>query len=204
MLTFANAKLHVTFVLGNRTDISTYVPRWINWAYQDCWNQLDVHQKEDISSGNCTSAQKYISIPSGTYQILRVVVNGDVLERREWREYTSISTWPSGVPTKYYIFSTYIYFDMSPASTYAYSIYRHKDLTALSGDSDTASLPDAYEPALLSRSIAYGYRDLQMPQESAHWFTISQQQLDAAKAPHWRENADWDRGLRVDLSRRTR
>lgn len=204
MLTFANAKSHVTFVLGNRTDISTYVGRWINWAYQDCWNQLDLHQKEDISTGTCTIAQGYISIPSGTYQILRVVVNDVPLERREWREYTDIATFASAAPTKYYIFSTNIYFDTEPDDDYAYSIYRYKNLTELSSDSSTASLPDAYEPALLSRAIAYGYRDLQMPQESAHWMSISQQQMDAAKQPHWRENADWNRGLRVDVTRRTR
>lgn len=203
MLTFTNLQTQVTFAHGNRSDISSHVPIWINWAYKWAWNKLQnrgMHGAEDVSTGNCVSAQKYISVPSGTFSVMRVVVNSVTLEKRPWDEYTKITTWPSAAPTKYYIWGTTIFFDTAPDSTYAYSIYRIKNLTELSSGSDTMGLPDAFESPVISQAIAYGYRALNLPQDASYWFTSAKIDFDnAIKAyPEETEDAAWNIGFQND------
>ncbi|MEN6548085.1 MAG: hypothetical protein ABFE07_18765 [Armatimonadia bacterium] len=205
MLTYVNLKAHVTHALGNRYDISTYVGEWVNWAYKHCWNRatMVIHQAEDISTGNTVAAQAYLDIPSGTFAVLRVVVNYVVLDKRPWEEHarlpisTSMST---AAPSKYYVHGTKIYFDTKPASTYAYSVYRVKNLTALSADSDTPSLPDAFEAPLVSQAIAYGYRALNLPQEASYWFNSAKIDLIEALKPYQQETEDFATGIGVQFS----
>lgn len=204
MMTYTEAVAHITYALGNRTDIATMCGRWWNWAYLDMWEYTDAHNREDISTGALTIAQNYLTIPDGTYSIERVVIGDAPLERREWREYTDITAFASAKPTKYYIFGTKIYFDTAPDDDYAYEVWRIKTPTELSGSSQPA-LPLFFEPAMVSRALAYGYRELQMPQDSDNWFQISTQQIQSIKQQHWKENEDWNsRGLRLNPNRRTR
>ena len=203
MMNYTDMVAHVTWALGNRTDVSTYAGRWVNWAYRDIWNTAHAHNKEDISTGVLTSGTSYISIPSGTYSILSMTVDDLPLERDDWREYEKIDTFPSAAPTKYYIFGSRIYFDTEPDSAYAYEMHRIKDLTALSGTL-IPDLPDYYEGPLVSRALAYGYRDLQMPQESNNWFSISSQQMLAIKEQYHKEVEDNKQGIRLTPRRRTR
>lgn len=203
MMTYTEAVAHITYALGNRTDIATYAGRWLNWAYLDVWEYCDAHTKEDISTGNCTINQSYISIPAGTYQILRVIVDNTPMEKREWREYTEIETFADAKPSKYYIFEDRIYFDTEPDDDYAYEIFRIKDPTALTG-TGTLDLPIYYEMPLITRALAYGYRDLQMAEEANNYFAVSTQQLQSLKQQHWKENEDAERGLRLATRRRTR
>lgn len=203
MLTFTELKAHVTYIHGNRSDISTYVGVWVNWAYKWCWNKLQnrgMHAAEDVSTGNCVAAQKYIGVPSGTFAVLRVIVNSVVLEKRPWDEYAKIQTWPSAAPTKYYIWGSSIFFDTAPDDTYAYSIYRIKNLTELSGASDTMSIPEAFETAVISQAAAYGYRALNLPQDFSTWFTSAKIDFDnAIKAyPEETEDAAWGIGFQND------
>lgn len=202
MLTYTNLQAHVTHALGNRTDISTYVGEWINWAYKDVWNtcQMVFHNAEDISTGSCVAAQSYINVPSGTFAVLRVLVNGLTLKKRPWEEHSKLpSTLPSAAPTKYYLFGTKIYFDTSPASTYAYSVYRIKELTALSAGSDTPSIPDAFEAPLISKAIAYGYRALNLPQEAAYWFNSAKIDIQMAIKPYQSDSEDYQVNIGVQF-----
>ena len=202
MMTFTNLKVHVTHALGNRTDLTTYIDAWVNQAYRDIWNvcQMKFHNAEDISTGNCTSAQSYITVPSGTFAILRVLVNGVTLEKRPWDEHSKLpSTLTSGPPTKYYVFGTKIYFDTSPASPYDYSVYRVKELTELSAGSDTPSLPNAFEGPLISKSIAYGYRALNMPTEASFWFNSAKIDLQMALKPYEQEFEDYQINIGVQF-----
>ncbi len=204
MNTYTNLQAQVTYNLGNRTDISTYVSRWVNWAYNDLWNVLDVRNKEATATGTVTSGTSYIAKPAGVGQILRMTVDGKPLERREWREYSDITTFAEAAPTKYYLFSTNIYFDTEPDDTYAYVLYYIKTFTALSAGSDTPSLPDDFEAALVTRATAYGYRDLQMPDEFAAWWNASEAQVAGLRQQYFKEVEDWNRGLRLEIRRRTR
>lgn len=205
MLSYTNLQAHVTHALGNRGDISTYVPIWVNWGYQHIWNRsiMQIHQAEDVSTGTTVAAQAYIDIPAGTFAVLRVIVNYMPLEKRPWEElsYLPISTSQStAAPTKCYIHSTKIYFDTKPASTYAYSVYRVKNLTALSAGGDTPSLPDAFEAPLLSQAIAYGYRALNLPEDAAYWFNSAKIDLIEALKPYQQETEDFATGIGVQFS----
>lgn len=202
MLTFVNLKAHVTHALGNRTDVSTYVGQWVNWGYQHVWNRaiMQIHQAEDISTGNTTASTHYIGIPAGTFAVLRVIVNNVVLEKRPWEEMAHYpATLPTSAPTKYYVHGVNIYFDTDPTSTYAYSVYRVKNLTALSADADVPSLPDAFESPLLSQSIAYGYRALNLPQEASYWFNSAKIDLIEALKPYQQETEDFATGIGVQF-----
>ena len=204
MLNYTNLQTHVTHALGNRTDLTTYAGQWVNWAYQDVWNAyiMNCHQPEDISTGTTTAGQAHIAIPAGTFAVLRVVVNNVVLEKRPWEEHgrlpaaASIST---AAPTKYYIFGANIYFDTKPASAYAYSVYRVKNPTALSGGTDTPSIPDAFEAPMISKAIAYGYRALNLPQEAAYWFNSAKIDLTLALKPYQQETEDFATGIGVQF-----
>jgi hypothetical protein len=203
MMNYTQAVAHITYALGNRTDVSTYAGRWLNWAYNDLWEYADAHNKEDIADDTLAEDDSSIAIPDGTYQILRVVVDGTDMERRGWKEYTEIETFASAKPTKYYIFGANIYFDTEADDDYDVEVWRIKNPSVLSGTS-TPDLPDYYEAPLISRAIAYGFRDLQMSEESAAWFKISSDQLLSIKQQHWKENEDWSRGIRPSPRRRTR
>lgn len=203
MLGYTDLVAHVTWVLSNRTDVSTYAGRWVNWAYLDLWNKVEAHSKESITSGTLTIAQNYISIPATTTQVLRVTITDIPLEKEEWREFTKIQTFASAKPSKYYIYADRIYFDTAPDDDYAYDVWKVLGFTAISG-STQPSLPDCYEPVLITRAVAYGYRDLQMDEESIAWFAKADEQYAGIQPQFWKENEDWQHGLRLSPTRRSR
>ena len=201
MLNYTTGSAYVTYALGNRTDISSYVGTWLNMAYRDIWEVMDAHSKEDISTGSLTIAQGYLAIPDGTYQIEQVIVDDTILDKEIWREYNKIEDFPSAKPTKYYVFGTKIYFDTKPDDDYAYEIWRIKNPTDLSGTT-SPDFPLYYETPWLARALYYGYQMLQMPQEAASWYQMSLEQLGRIRQQHWKENEDLQRGLRLSPRRR--
>ena len=74
-----------------------------------------------------------------------------------------------------------------------------KDLTELSGASDTISLPAAFETCIASQALAYGYRALNLPQEASYWFNSANIDLSNALKPYSQETEDFATGIGVQF-----
>lgn len=195
MMTLSALRTEILTAVGNRDDItSAQLNQFINWAYRFVWNRMPHHQKEDLdTSVTTTSGQQYVDLPANTYAVLTVRVDSQRLDKMSRTEYFNIESPDSGVPTRYWVMGTRLYFDTEPDDEYDVEIFRIKRLTELSGDSDTLSLPDeVYETALVSQAIAYAWRHLNQPQVATLWFQNARIDIDEARRADQDEFDDYN------------
>ena len=153
--TFSTFQDNLTFELGERSDISTYVDDWINTAYMTLttksrFPELRLNyvfpELETDTTSDTTDGTAYISKPTDCL-FVRTLWDSDSdtkLIKIAWHDYLEkpgrADTDAEGAPTKWCTHGSNIYLYPTPDDTYTMYIYYRKRVAALSNDADTTAI----------------------------------------------------------------
>jgi hypothetical protein len=176
-------------VLGNtgRTDKDIYIDTYLKRAVVEIGrrhNFKSLQVETDLSIGeNAVS----IPLPSDTIRLLEArLINGTqstpmpiYSKAVVVRQYPSISSMQTGVPSMGYEQNNVIYFLPPSNGSYTIRVTCIKAPAALLAPGDTCDIPDS-EDALVAYATASVYRSLQQYQDATYWMTEFERSLAAA------------------------
>ena len=183
--TFAEFQTDLTFNLGQRDDISTYVDDWINYAYLDLctktrfWN-LQIPKKfmfpelDETDETDTVDGTQYIAIPSDCLAIYSIwnVDEDQKLTRINRRQYIvkpgREDTDEEGPPTKYVRTGAYIYLYPTPDDAYTLRTYYRKRPAVLTG-TDTTVIGAEWDEPILDLATIKGMLKLRMYDDFKMW-----------------------------------
>lgn len=190
--TLANFTDSLTFELGQRSDVSTYVANWINQAYIDFttrnkfWQlrfpknfrfpELDTDQPDVTIDGTA-----YVATPTDCLypHTVHDDTNDKKLDNMVWRTYikkTGRATATSeGKPAKWVRYGSRIYFHPTPDAAYTVTIYYRK-IPAVMITGQTTAIQSIWDEPILKLAVIQSLMRLKeydkATKEKAEWIDM--------------------------------
>ena len=187
-MTLTEMETEIRANLGGRTDLDSRLVTFINWSQTAIARRGNFKELRNYVYGTYTVAdQEYITLPSGTKNLLAIVLLDGVESRkltyvpiREFYRYIpKPDEYTTRKPTHYTLFSTTVRLYPVPDDAYELYFYRDKWPTALSGASDTSDIMSLDE-VLVAYATSRAYRSLKMMEPSLYWKGIGDEILNEA------------------------
>jgi hypothetical protein len=212
-MNFRTMQDHTIRNLGNRTDLATLVPEWLNTCYLDVITtgrlpelgkfapipvpELDTTGSIYTSDGVATVAQPAnLLFPIS----LRDMTNGAPL--REWtiQYYDRHHGTVEGKPYAYALFSKTFYIEPTPDAVYTIQVRYRKDVTipALVADADVSVIGSVWHELLVFGASYRGALSLGYP-DADKWMTAGKAYMSSHSEMGSEEDADANFGFAVRL-----
>lgn len=183
--TFSEFCTDLTFNLGQRDDISTYVDDWVNTAYLDLctknkfWSlavpkKFLFYELQETDDTDTVDGTAYIATPSDCVSIYAIWDNdADVkLRRINLRQYVNSTgradTDSEGEPKKYVRSGANIYLYPTPDDAYTLTTYYKKRPAELTG-TDTTIIGAEWDEVILDLATIKGMMKLRMYDDYKIW-----------------------------------
>lgn len=165
--------------LGNRDDIDSRLPLWINDAYFELLlsPRFSFYELDKQATMLTINTLRAYDLPDDLWIILdiRDWDNNRKLSRKHWSQYDKRSR-PTGAPTSYCRFGLTVELDPTPDDEYQLILryrYRPNDLTA---DSSTL-LGREWDEMITTLAVAKGCEALELPERAAQHRRLFEQMV---------------------------
>ena len=214
--TFSEFQTDLTFNLGQREDISTYVDDWINEAYLDfCtksrfWNlrvpkNFLFYELQATDDTDTVDGTAYISTPSDCVSVYAVwdSTSDKKLRRINMRQYIKktgrADTDSEGEPSRYVRNGAYIYIYPTPDDAYTLRTYYRKRPAVLTG-SNTTVIGAEWDESILNLATIKGMLKLRMYEDFKMWKAEWIESVGAKMGIYEDEQEDTGDILRPDIA----
>ena len=161
--TFAEFTANLLFNLGNRSDLDTEAPDWVNRAYRTLYSMkkfggrtVYFPELETSSAANTVDGTAYVATPADCLFIHTVddtTSDAKLMGIAMWDDYIRYKgradTDAEGPPRKWVRHGASIYLYPTPDAVYALKVYYRKRPVELTGTNTTVIGPEWDEPILL-------------------------------------------------------
>lgn len=206
MISYDAMITEVTARLGNRTDLTSRVPRWINYAYFELllnpnfeFFELDKKNTTLSTAASVKSLDIITPIPD-LWHILSITdtTNNRKLERSHYRVFDKIVP-TSGQPTRYARFSNTVEFDPTPDAVYNLQIrYRTRPADLASGATFN-SLGTEWEEPIIVVATYKGWMALKQYEDAAATKQLMDACLSTRQDVPMLEDEDSDIGIQPSM-----
>ncbi len=152
ILTRAAMESHVTFRLGNRTDIATWVTDAVKFAYDDLVTSIKIPENQETAFLDLDEGQDTFSLPTDLYTIVDVRNNtdGERLTPKRIRDYDRLKILTNNKPTNYAWWrNELIIIPANDATTRIIRMRYWKRLAALDASTDLSALPREWDEVII-------------------------------------------------------